>query len=99
MLIKKILKKIKFFLLNKKEDKVVLMQTIINTTKKKQKHKKYYRKNRKISRCYVTGKVCMNETKAKNKVNTAGFLNARAYKCEFCNFWHLTHKKNKLKMH
>lgn len=52
--------------------------------------------------CMVTSKKCRTEQQAKDNAvrNAANSLNGlRAYKCPFCDWWHLTHKKNKLKMH
>ena len=50
-------------------------------------------------KCYVTFKSMFSEETAKlladkyiNSVNTARPL--RAYRCEFCESWHLTHKKS-----
>lgn len=51
--------------------------------------------------CPITNKVKRTEQEAKNRVakNKFHYLNLRAYKCEFCPAWHLTHKKNKLTFH
>lgn len=63
------------------------------------------RKKRKtgLTYCPVTDKVGYPEALAKLKAERLkkrtenGYL--RAYHCEFCPKWHLTHHKNKLTMH
>lgn len=38
---------------------------------------------------------------AKKRANDNKFhnLTLRAYKCQYCPYWHLTHRKNKLSLH
>lgn len=64
---------------------------------KKEKPKKLY-----FPKCPATLKTSYNEQIAKQEAEKVGkrtLTNLRAYKCEFCDYWHMTHKKNKLKMH
>lgn len=48
---------------------------------------------RKKGKCIQTDKLCRLECTAKER---AAQLKLRAYKCEFCDFWHLTHKRSYL---
>lgn len=42
-------------------------------------------------KCFTTGKTSItDEASAKRSADKFGL---RAYKCQFCNKWHLTHKK------
>ena len=54
-----------------------------------------------LGKCVITGKSSYEEKRCKEAAirKTAGSLKIRAYKCQFCDYWHLTHKSNKLKMH
>lgn len=63
----------------------------------KVKHKK--KKNHKARKCPTTDKICRSEHGAKGRANSVKLPKLRAYKCAFCNSWHLTHKKNKLTFH
>lgn len=45
----------------------------------------------------VMGKIKRTEQQAKERAAKPGGVKLRAYKCEFCPFWHLTHKKEKLR--
>jgi len=56
--------------------------------KKKPKPKKQF--------CVQTDKVCRTEHGAKGRAKQK---HIRAYKCQWCGTWHLTHKKNKLTLH
>jgi len=50
--------------------------------------------------CPVVLKVSYDEKRSKEKAKITKSINKiRAYKCEFCPYWHLTHKKNKLNFH
>ena len=69
--------------------KTPTVDTVEQVTLKKEKKKK-------LVKCIQNGKVSMEEADAKKRANKLGL---RAYKCEFCPHWHLTHKKDKLKMH
>lgn len=51
---------------------------------------------KKLCKCPQNGKSSMVEMDAKQRAKKLGI---RAYRCEFCPHWHLTHKKDKLKMH
>lgn len=48
-------------------------------------------------KCPVQGKTCLSENSAKKsagkfkKTNVDRYM--RAYKCQFCEWWHLTHNK------
>ncbi len=53
------------------------------------------KKNRK-NNCLMTNKIMRSEEEAKSRSKEVGI---RAYKCPFCDSWHLTHQKNKMKMH
>lgn len=55
-------------------------------------------KFRKRKRCHVMDKICRTESEAKWRAKSVKVW-LRAYKCEFCGSWHLTHKRNKLTMH
>lgn len=64
---------------------------------KKEKPQKLY-----LPKCPATLKTSYNEQLAKQEAEKIGkrtLTNLRAYKCQFCDYWHVTHKKNKLKMH
>jgi len=61
------------------------------------KVKKYKRQR---DRCPVEDKICRSEQNAKARASAGGVdVQLRAYKCQFCPSWHLTHKKNKLTFH
>lgn len=63
------------------------------------KHKKRV-KRKFLPKCYVMDKYSYTEHYAKKKAqNIKTGVSLRAYKCEYCGHWHLTHKKNKLRMH
>jgi hypothetical protein len=51
-------------------------------------------------RCPVTDKKCYNEYEGKEVLEYEQSISPayklRLYRCEFCDFWHLTHKKNKM---
>ncbi len=49
--------------------------------------------------CPVTQKISREEKQAKLKAKASKGIHLRAYKCEFCPYWHLTHKKDKKKFH
>lgn len=51
---------------------------------------------RKKPLCDVMDKVMMTEAQAKEKakVKTNKYQYLRAYKCQFCPSWHLTHHRN-----
>lgn len=53
----------------------------------------------KTGSCVIMGKVNRTEKQAKARAAKPGGIKLRAYKCEFCPWWHLTHKKQKLQMH
>ena len=69
------------------------------------KHRNYTRRRnivkKRLPRCPVKDKFCYNEILAKQMANkkTNQIDKIRAYKCEFCNYWHLTHKPDKKKWH
>jgi hypothetical protein len=44
--------------------------------------------------CAVTGKLCRTEAAAKKRAEESR-PKLRAYKCQFCPYWHLTHKKQR----
>jgi hypothetical protein len=58
---------------------------------KVKKKKKHY--------CAISGKVQYTEQISKALAKENKFVKLRAYRCEFCNDWHLTHKKDKMRMH
>ena len=63
----------------------------------KQKPKKVH-----FPKCPATLKTSYNEQLAKQEAEKIGkrtLTKLRAYKCQFCDYWHMTHKSNKLKMH
>jgi hypothetical protein len=62
-------------------------------------HNKYT--TRGFPKCPVNGKISYREQKAKEVAikKTNKLTKIRAYKCEFCPHWHITHKKNKLTKH
>lgn len=51
--------------------------------------------------CLSKNKVSFTEEKAKARAEqlTRAGQKMRAYRCMFCPYWHLTHKKNKLNLH
>ena len=62
------------------------------------KGKKKY--TNKVHKCPVVHKICHTEQEAKLRAKSnVGYIMLRAYKCEFCPSWHVTHKKNKLTFH
>lgn len=55
-----------------------------------------------LPKCPVMLKTSYNEQVAKREAEKMSKKNGaklRGYKCQFCDFWHLTHKKNKVTMH
>lgn len=62
------------------------------------KRKKLYKAR---GKCPVTDKINRTEANTKKKVrdNRLHGLTLRAYKCEFCPHWHLTHKKDRITFH
>lgn len=65
-------------------------------------HKKTTTKFLHLPKCPVLLKTSYNEQIAKReaeKMSKRQLSKIRAYRCEFCPNWHLTHKKNKLAMH
>ncbi len=58
-------------------------------------------KPKKFQKCPILHKVSRTESNARNaaKLKSNSFQKIRPYKCEFCEWWHLTHKHNKLRMH
>lgn len=65
-------------------------------------HKKITTKFLHLPKCPVLLKTSYNEQIAKSeaeKMSKRQLSKIRAYRCEFCPNWHLTHKKNKLVMH
>lgn len=49
-----------------------------------------------LPKCPTQGKISRTEKEAKEVAYKKGL---RAYKCAWCSNWHLTHKKDKMKMH
>lgn len=57
-------------------------------------------RKKKVQRCPVLNKICRTEQGSKEYARRRhNQVWLRAYKCEFCPAWHITHKKNKLTMH
>lgn len=49
-----------------------------------------------LPKCPTQGKISRTEKEAKEVAYKKGL---RAYKCAWCSNWHLTHKKDKMRMH
>jgi len=58
-------------------------------------------KKRRMHECPVLFKKCYTEARCKRvaEQKSTQLVKLRGYKCEFCNYWHLTHKPNKMKFH
>lgn len=56
-------------------------------------------RQKKRTLCPVMNKVNYDETYAKFKAKASKGIKLRAYHCEFCPNWHLTHKKDKKNFH
>lgn len=65
---------------------------VVSPTYERKKHTTKPR----VRKCLRTDKLCRSERAAKRRARSMGL---RAYKCEFCPYWHLTHVKNKLRLH
>lgn len=70
-----------------------------NVQKKRFKRRFKKRWDRRDNKCPVTDKICRSEQNAKRYAENKKTVKLRAYKCQFCPAWHITHKKDKLKMH
>lgn len=75
-----------------KKPPVVIYTPPVSTVTKKNIYKP--------KRCPINHKISHTEQEAKDRARASGrYVQLRAYKCEFCPAWHMTHKKNKLTMH
>jgi len=68
---------------------------------KQYKRRKGGRKPKFLPKCPGNGKRSYTMARAKKMAEkkSNSLLKLRGYKCEYCPHWHLTKKKNKLKMH
>lgn len=91
----KYLKKLIDFFFKVKSPPVVEVHTPVIKQVVYKKKKKYNKK------CFVTNKVSHTESEARDlsKIKTNKYLKIRPYKCPYCEFWHVTHKKDKVTFH
>lgn len=94
---KKLLKKIRSWIFKENTPKLLPVQ------KKQKKTEKYKNKVKKtkVSFCLIAHKTNYFEKDARQEANkrTTKYLKIRVYRCPHCEYWHLTHKKNKLNFH
>lgn len=60
------------------------------------------RTTKRLPKCSIMRKVSYRELvvrKEAEKVSKRLGVKLRPYKCEYCDYWHLSHKKNKLTLH
>lgn len=84
-----------------KKDKLI---SVLKDAKKVLESEVRYRqrkKKRRLPKCPVQFKTSYSEETAKKEASRleGGKLKLRAYRCEFCPHWHLTHQSNRLKRH
>lgn len=88
-----------------KQDKCSTLKVVQELPLYKVKSRKHVHKKRITKlppKCLIMNKISYTETRVKKqaeKVSKRVGTKLRAYKCEYCDYWHLTHKSNKLTMH
>lgn len=97
--IKSLFRKKEVPIIPEKEVPIIPEKKVLPPQQKKPPKKKTPFK--KFPKCIQTDKTSYNEERAKREAirMTNPGQTIRAYPCEFCSYWHLTHKRKNFKKH